>query len=152
MGYKKQGRGNAVPVTIILPKLALKAKGNEEEFYKLLDYTMDTVEIGLLERFAHICAQHPQSGSFMYKNGTAVDTDKCVDNVWETQKHNTLGMGYIGLHETCMALYGKGFYEDKEVYQKALDIVKYMSARADKMRADHKLNFSLYATPKLLGL
>lgn len=146
MGYNRQGRGNAVPVTIILPKVALMSK-DEEDFYKNLDYALDIAEKGLLERFKRICKQSPKSASFMYDNGTIAGAEDCIDNVWEAQKHSTLGVGYIGLHETCLALYGKSFYEDEKVLKKAKQIQKYMADRADKMRKQHHLNFSQYHTP-----
>lgn len=147
LGYNKQGRGNACPVTIILPKLALQAEGDESKFYELLDEALDIAEEGLLARFEQICKQHPSSARFMYGNGTIVDAEKCIDNVWESQKHNTLGVGYLGMHEACVVLYGKGFYEDNETLKKAMKIQQYMADRVKEMRRKHHLNFSQYASP-----
>ena len=101
----------------------------------------------MLARFDKICKQNPASARFMYENGSIVGYDECVDDVYNAQKHNTLGVGYLGLHETCIALYGKGFYENEVVLEKAKAIQQYMAVKIKDMRKRNKLNFSQYASP-----
>jgi len=86
MGQNKEGRGNACPVTIIMPTLAMQAKektiaqmGEESptedfkkahisNFMKLLDKKIGEAKDMLLERFEWICKQSPKSAPFMYGN------------------------------------------------------------------------------------
>ena len=83
----------------------------------------------------------------MYENGTIVDYDKNKTDVWESQKHNTLGVGIIGMHETCMALYQKSFYEDEETLQNVIKILDYIKNKVNSMKERNHLNFALYFAP-----
>jgi ribonucleoside-triphosphate reductase len=83
----------------------------------------------------------------MYDNGTAEDTDKCIDNVYNTLKHYTLAIGYIGIAETCEALFGKNHVHSEEVHEFALSVVKRINEFAQEASDRNDLNFSCYATP-----
>lgn len=99
--YKRVGRGNCVPITIILPKLGIKhgiCLGGRDEpdleaFNKEFEETLELVEKALVERFNYIASQPPRAGRFMYYNGTAIDAEKCEDNVFNTMRHFTLAIG-----------------------------------------------------------
>lgn len=155
LGYSKVGRGNIVPTTIILPKLGIehgivtgeRETADLEGFNKALDNVLKTTEISLIDRFAHIALQSPKSAPFMYKNGTIVDFDKCINTVYEAMKHNTLAFGYIGIAEMCQALFGKDHADDAEVHKFALGVVKRISDYAKEASEKYNLNFSAYATP-----
>ena len=156
MGYKRQGRGNAVPNTIILPKLGIeygiclgkRTEPDLEGFWNAFEDTLKDTEYSLLERFNIIIKQHPSSAPFMYLNGSACDTDKCENDVFETMKHFTLAIGYIGIAEMCQALFGKDHADgNEEVYRFALSVVKRINEYAKEATERNKLNFSAYSTP-----
>ena len=155
LGYSKVGRGNNNPITIILPKIGIEygiCLGKREEpdldgFWDKLNETLELVEKAHLERFEIMRAQSPQAAPFMYGNGTIKDADKCVDNVYESLKHNTFAIGYIGIAEMCQALFGKNHAQDEKIKEFALSVIKHINEFASAASARNDLNFSCYATP-----
>lgn len=154
LGYIRQGRGNNVPNTIILPKLGIeygiclgkRTEPDLEGFWNALEDALKLCEEGLLERFAIMARQSPKSAPFMYKNGTIQDADKCEDNVYNALKHNSLAMGYLGIAEMCQALFGKNHTDDK-VREFALKVVERINTFAAEASERNNLNFACYATP-----
>ena len=153
--YNRVGRGNLVPNTIILPNLGIKygiCLGERQQpdlkgFWNEFEKTLKLTEQGLLESFAIMVSQSPDSAPYMYQNGTMMDADKCVNSVYEALKHQTLAIGYIGIAEMCTALFGKNHAEDEEVHKFALSVVKRINAYAKEASERNNLNFSCYATP-----
>lgn len=155
LGYKRVGRGNIAPCTIILPKLGIeygictgkRDKADLDGFWKALDEILEITKISLLDRYELISNQHPKSGEFMYVNGTMKGSEDCTNNVAEAMKHGTLAIGYLGLAEMCQALFGKNHAEDTEVYKFAYSVIEYINQYAKKCTQTTHLNFSCYATP-----
>lgn len=155
LGYIRQGRGNNTPNTIILPKLGIEfgiCLGKRETpdidgFLKAFEETLKLTEKGLLERFAIMVEQSPKSAPFMYNNNTIQDARLCKDDVFDSLKHNTLAIGYIGIAEMCQALFGKNHVHDKDVHEFAVSVVKRIYDFALEASERNNLNFSCYATP-----
>lgn len=155
LGYIRQGRGNNVPNTIILPKLGIEfgtclGKRSEPDldgFWKAFEETLKLTEKGLLERFEIMVKQSPKSAPFMYQNNTIQDARNCDENVFNALKHNTLAIGYLGVAEMCQALFGKNHVNDKDVHAFALSVIKRINEFAAEASERNNLNFSCYATP-----
>ena len=155
LGYIRQGRGNNVPNTIILPKLGIEfgiclGKRTEPDldgFWKAFDETLKLTEKGLLERFEIMVRQSPKSAPFMYQNNTIQDARNCEEDVFNALKHNTLAIGYLGVAEMCQALFGKNHVHDADVHAFALSVVKHINEYASEASERNNLNFSCYATP-----
>ena len=155
LGYTRQGRGNNVPNTIILPKIGIengiclgkREKPDIEGFYKGLDEALRLCEKGLLNRYEIIKKQSPEAAPFMYQNGTMQFAKDCKDTVEESVKHNTLAVGLIGMAETCVAMFGKNHAESEEAREFALGVIQYMSNFVKECCERNDLNFSLYFTP-----
>lgn len=153
--YKRVGRGNLVPNTMILPKLGIEygiCLGEREQpdlegFWSAFEDLLMLCERGLLERFDIMINQHPKAAPFMYQNGTIMDAENCEISTYEALKHGTLAMGYIGIAEMCQALFGKNHAEDPEVHAFALKVVEKINEHAKDASERHDLNFSCYATP-----
>ena len=155
LGYIRQGRGNNVPNTIILPKLGIeygiclgkRDKADLEGFWDAFENALKICEKGLLERYEIIKNQSPKAAPFMYQNNTIKGSRECKETVENSVKHNTLAMGYIGIAEMCQALFGKNHTQDEEVYAFALSVVKRINEYALEASERNNLNFSCYATP-----
>ena len=154
-GYIRQGRGNNVPNTIILPKLGIeygiclgeRTEPDLDGFWKALDDALRICEKGLLERYELIKKQSPKAAPFMYQNNTIKDARSCTDTVENAVKHNTLAIGLIGIAEMCQALFGKNHAEDEKVHEFALSVVKRIYDYSKEASERNNLNFGTYFTP-----
>lgn len=146
-------RGNLSFTTINLPMLAIEADHDEDKFYKLLDQYLDLVKNQLLERYEIQSHLKVRNLPFLMGQGVWLDSEKLGpdDEVGEVLKHGTLGIGFIGLAETLVALYGHHHGEGQEYWDKGYAIVKYMRDYADKMSEKYTMNFGILATPKIVG-
>lgn len=172
----KDGRGNICPVTIILPTLAMEAKEKTERegnyisisngvsscaedlykeelvknFFDLLDQKIYEAKEMLIERFDWICAQSPESATFMYENGTMLGYVP-EEGIRSALKHGTLAVGQIGLAETLQIL-----IECDQTSEKGMELAKRIEKlfkdRCIEFKEEYKLNFGVYYTPKLFGL
>lgn len=155
LGYIRQGRGNNVPNTIILPKLGIEygiclGKRTEPDldgFWSGLEEALNLCEKGLLERYDIIKRQSPNAAPFMYQNNTMQGAKDCKDTVEESVKHNSLAVGLIGVAEMCQALFGKDHSEDEKVHEFALSVIKRMYEFTQEASERNDLNFGLYFTP-----
>lgn len=155
LGYIRQGRGNNVPNTIILPKLGIEygiclGKRTEPDldgFWGGLEEALNLCEKGLLERYDIIKRQSPNAAPFMYQNNTMQGAKDCKDTVEESVKHNSLAVGLIGMAEMCQALFGKDHSEDEKVHEFALSVIKRMYEFTQEASERNDLNFGLYFTP-----
>lgn len=96
-GNQKDGRGNIAPATVILPSLAMKAKGkigekNIEDFFDILVRKIEECKDSLVERFTHIASQPPTSATFMYHNRTMLGYIP-EEGIVSALKHGTLAVG-----------------------------------------------------------
>lgn len=153
--YIRQGRGNNVPVTIILPKLGIeygiclgkRKQADIDGFWKAFEDTLKLAEKALIERFNIMAKQSPNAAPFMYKNNTIQGARECDNNVYDALKHNTLAIGYIGIAEMCQALFGKNHVHDDKVHDFAVSVVRRINEYAKEATERQSLNFSCYATP-----
>lgn len=157
LGYSKIGRGNIVPATMIIPKIAIKhgiCLGEREEpdldgFWKELDELLKITEKSLVDRYNYIASQKPSSAFFMYENETIQGADKSkeVNNVEPAMKHGTLAIGFLGLSNALYALFGKYQNQDKKVREFGNSVVKHILDFTKDATKRNNLNFSCYATP-----
>lgn len=143
------GRGNLSFTSINLPRLAIKAKGDLEKFYRLLDKYMDLTIDQLMARYKIQAQKTVKNFPFLMGQGVWIDSDKLGENdrVEEVLKHGTMSVGFIGLAETLVALTGKHHGEDEASRKLGLEIVTRMRERVDEECRKTGLNFSLLATP-----
>jgi len=156
MGYSKVGRGNVCPTTMNLPKIGIhhgictgqRQVADLDGFWQELDEVLRLTETSLVDRFYHICAQSVDAATFMYQNGTIADhVEANMKGVYQAMRHGTLAIGYIGIAETCQALFGKDHSEDADVHKFALSIVEHIYNWAKDASERHNLNFGCYAAP-----
>lgn len=143
------GRGNLSFTSINLPRLGIRAKGDIDLFFDLLDQKLDLVRRQLDERFEIQCRKHVYNMPFLMGQGVWIDSEnlKPEDEVREVLKHGTLSIGFIGLAECLKALVGKHHGESEESQKLGLEIVGHMRSYVDKVSQEKGLNYTLLATP-----
>ncbi len=143
------GRGNLSFTSVNLPRLAIKAKGDTDFFFELLDQKIDLVIDQLYERFKIQSSKKVKNFPFLMGQGVWIDSDKLGpdDSIAEIIKHGTLSMGFIGLAECLKALMGSHHGESPEAQKMGLQIIGYMRKRMDDKSRETGLNWTLLATP-----
>lgn len=143
------GRGNLSFTTMNLPRLAIEANGDFSEFIKSVSDTAKEIVAQLLERYEVQATRHVYNYPFLMGQKVAMGSDKLQesDEVRESTKHGTLTIGFIGLAEAMVALFGKHHGQDKEIWQRAYETIKVIRNIADDATKEHHLNFSVIATP-----
>lgn len=143
------GRGNLAFTTINLPRLAIKAKGNMEAFYRSIDEVMDLVAEQLYHRFKTQAKLRVKDLPFVMGQNLYLGSEnlKECDSIEPAIKNGSLSIGFIGLAETLTALIGKHHGESEEAQNLGLEIIRYMSKRANGYGDKYDLNYSFFATP-----
>ena len=148
------GRGNLSFTTINIVKLAIECMNidNQEdrihEFFQKLDWALNIAARQLNERFnfqkTALKKQFP-----LLMGALWLDSDKLNDNdtIESVINHGTLGIGFIGLAETLIALIGKHHGESSEAQDLGLRIVTFMRSKVNEFCETYKHNYSVLATP-----
>ena len=154
-GIQKDGRGNIVPCTIVLPFLAMRAKRKAEKcehpeyvveyFMDMLEERINDAKDEMIERFKWICAQPASAIKFMYENNTMKGYIP-EEGTISALKHGTFAIGKLGLAETLYILIGEDQTTDKGM-ELARKIEQLYMDKCNEFKENYKLNFGVYETP-----
>ncbi len=142
------GRGNIAPVTINLPRIALKTR-RAPEFFSELDRVLALCEKQLLHRYHVLSRIKVRDLPFLmmqqlYLGSETLQPD---DDIGPAIQHGTLAIGFIGLAETLVALTGRHHGADDAAWKLGFEIVSRLREATDRFAERHRLNFTAYATP-----
>ncbi|MBQ3451570.1 MAG: anaerobic ribonucleoside triphosphate reductase [Selenomonadaceae bacterium] len=149
-GREESGsRGNFAFVTINLPKLALEAKGDLDEFFKLYDKYITLCHDYLLFRLKTIEEKHVYNFPFLMGQGVWMDSEKLkpTDKIKDVLKHASYSIGFCGLAECLVALIGKHHGQSVEAQELGLKIVKHLRERTDDYTKRERRNWTTFGTP-----
>ncbi|MBC7004394.1 anaerobic ribonucleoside-triphosphate reductase [Photobacterium sp. BZF1] len=146
-----EGRNNLGVVSLNLPRIALQAKGDESQFFALLDEKLGLARRALESRISRLEGVKARVAPILYMEGACGVRLQPDDNVSEIFKNGraSISLGYIGIHETINALYGTEthVYDNEALRQKAIAIVERLKAATDSWKEETGYGFSLYSTP-----
>ncbi|ELK2034420.1 anaerobic ribonucleoside-triphosphate reductase [Vibrio vulnificus] len=146
-----EGRNNLGVVSLNLPRIALKAYGDEEKFYALLDEKLKLARRALETRISRLENVKARVAPILYMEGACGVRLKADQPIADIFKHgrSSISLGYIGIHETINALFGNQthVYDNNELREKALNIVKHMKNAVEAWTEETGYGFSLYGTP-----
>ena len=148
------GRGNLSFTTINIVRLALEVKDIEDKqrridkFFEKLDNVLEITAKQLDERFQFqktaLAKQFPLVMSSLWNHASILKPNETIEKVIN---QGTLGIGFLGLAETLIALTGKHHGESEESQQLGLKIVTYMRDRVNDFSNRYGHNYSVLATP-----
>ncbi len=143
------GRGNLSFTSINLPRLALRAKGDIDLFFDLLDSKLQLVTAQLSERFEIQARKRVYNAPFLMGQGVWIDSEKLRydEEQREVLKHGTLTTGFIGLAECLVALTGSHHGQTEEAQRLGLQIIGHMRSYCDRVSREKGMNYTLIATP-----
>ena len=147
-------RGNLSFSTINIVRLAIECMDIEDKshriksFFAKLDELLEIAAKQLCDRYdfqkTALARQFPLLMSSLWMG---CENLKPNDAVGRVINQGTLGIGFIGLAETLIALVGKHHGESEEAQALGLRIVTYMRDRANEFSERYQHNFSVLATP-----
>lgn len=145
---RSASRGNITPVTINLPKLALKTR-DVDAFFVELDNILNLCSRQLLHRFNVIASLKVKDLPFLMGQKLYMGSEnlKEQDEIREAIKNGTLAIGFIGLAEALIVLTGKHHGEDEEAWKLGYQIIEGIKKATDNYSEKYDLNFVAYATP-----
>ena len=148
------GRGNLSFSTINIVRLALEVRDIEDrqrridKFFEKLDNVLEITAKQLDERFQFqktaLAKQFPLVMSALWNNSNILKPNDTIEKVIN---QGTLGIGFIGLAETLIALTGKHHGESARSQELGIKIVTYMRDRAAEFCNRYGHNYSILATP-----
>ncbi len=148
------GRGNLSFTTINIVRLAIEVMSiaNPEEriskFFQKLDRVLELTARQLDERFQFqktaLAKQFPMVMTALWNGASSLRPDQTIEPVIN---QGTLGIGFIGLAETLIALTGHHHGESEEAQQLGPRIITHMRDRALEFSDQYEHNYSILATP-----
>lgn len=145
--YKLYGRLNLGVTSLNIPDVALTAKGNIDEFWKILDERLEIVFQSLMLRYNRFEDVTSDSSPIHYQHG-AIARLKKGEKIQPLFKEGyaTISLGYIGIKEAVTCLLGVS-HTTKEGEELALKIVKKLKETTNKWKKKTGLGFATYGTP-----
>lgn len=145
--YQFEGRFNQGVVSINLPQIALCAKGDEEEFWTLLEERLALCFEALM------CRHHSLEGTlsdvspihWQYGAIARLKKGEKIDRLLH-DGYSTISLGYIGLYETTKLMTGVS-HTEKEGTEFALRLMKRLRLACDTWKLETGIAFGLYGTP-----
>lgn len=148
------GRGNLSFTSINIVRLAIEVMGEKDyekridAFFEKLEDLLDLAAFQLNERYKFQAdakaKQFPFLMSHLWVGGEQLDPEQQLGDVIN---QGTLGIGFIGLAETLIALTGKHHGESESSQELGLQIVERMRQRASYYSEKYNHNYSIIATP-----
>ncbi|EGQ9729482.1 anaerobic ribonucleoside-triphosphate reductase [Vibrio cholerae] len=146
-----EGRNNLGVVSLNLPRIALQAKGDINKFYALLDDKLKLARRALDTRINRLENVKARVAPILYMEGACGVRLKANDSIADIFKHGraSISLGYIGVHETIMALFGqqKHIYDDVQLREEAVKIIQHLRNAVEQWKKETGYAFSLYGTP-----
>ncbi|HDZ9265998.1 TPA: anaerobic ribonucleoside-triphosphate reductase [Vibrio cholerae] len=146
-----EGRNNLGVVSLNLPRIALQARGDINKFYALLDDKLKLARRALDTRINRLENVKARVAPILYMEGACGVRLKANDSIADIFKHGraSISLGYIGVHETIMALFGqqKHVYDDVQLREEAVKIIQHLRNAVEQWKKETGYAFSLYGTP-----
>ena len=145
--HKYYGRFNQGVVTINLPDAALSAKGDMNEFWKILDERLELCHKALKCRHERLLGTPTSIAPILWQYGALarLGKDEKIDKLL-FGGYSTISLGYAGLWECVYGLIKKKITEP-EGKELGLKIMQTLNDYCSKWKADENIDYSLYGTP-----
>lgn len=144
---KYYGRFNQGVVTINLVDVACSSEGNFDEFWKILDERLELCHRALRCRHERLKGTTTAASPIHWQYGALARLPKGekIDKLLYGG-YSTLSLGYAGLYEMCMRMYGKS-HTDPEVRPFALSVMQKLNDKCNEWKQAENIDYSVYGTP-----
>ena len=144
---KFYGRFNQGVVSINLVDAALSADKDKNKFWSILDERLELCHKALRVRHQNLKGTISNVSPIHWQYGAIARLQKGekIDKLLENG-YSTISLGYAGLYECCMAMFGKS-HTDPDVKPFALSVMQHLNDKCAEWKAKEHLGYSVYGTP-----
>ena len=144
---KFYGRFNQGVVSINLVDVALSAGKDKNKFWSILDERLELCHKALRVRHQNLKGTISNVSPIHWQYGAIARLQKGekIDKLLE-DGYSTISLGYAGLYECCMAMFGKS-HTDPAVKPFALSVMQHLNDKCAEWKAKEHLGYSVYGTP-----
>lgn len=144
---KFYGRFNQGVVSINLVDVALSADKDKNKFWSILDERLELCHKALRVRHQNLKGTISNVSPIHWQYGAIarLQKGKKIDKLLENG-YSTISLGYAGLYECCMAMFGKS-HTDPAVKPFALSVMQHLNDKCAEWKAKEHLGYSVYGTP-----
>lgn len=145
------GRNNLGVVSLNLPRIAIESKGSTETFWTILEERLALAKRALDTRIDRLRGVKANVAPILYTEGAfgvRLAPDDEIIGLFKGGR-SSISLGYIGLHEVALVLFGKAPTECTEARFFCLRIVQHLKEMTQKWcrESEEGWGYSLYATP-----
>ena len=149
-------------ISLNLVKIALEARESSDDiverekyFFNKLDEVLEVAHEGLLYRAERLLNVKAEVAPILYGDSTvgaygatgfSLHPKETVGKVF-TNHRASISLGFVGLHETILALYGQKMFKNPAMIEKGRAIMKVLYDATKKWTAESTWSFSVYGTP-----
>lgn len=145
------GRNNLGVVSINLPRIAIEAKGDYQEFWRILQLRLQLSKSALDTRIARFEGVTADVAPILYTEGACGIRLKPTDEIMQlfTDGRASISLGYIGLEETANALFtGRPHtFDSAEKQSFCHAVLAKLKEATTEWTKSSGFAFSLYSTP-----
>lgn len=144
---KFYGRFNQGVVSINLVDVALSAGKDKNKFWSILDERLELCHKALRVRHQNLKGTISNVSPIHWQYGAIARLQKGekIDKLLENG-YSTISLGYAGLYECCMAMFGKS-HTDPAVKPFALSVMQHLNDKCAEWKTKEHLGYSVYGTP-----
>ena len=145
--HKYYGRFNQGVVTINLVDAALSSKGDEEEFWSLMDKRLELCHKALRCRHERLKGMLSDAAPILYQHGAfaRLEHGEIIDELLY-HGYSTISLGYAGLYECVKYMTGMSHSSGKG-YEFGMKVMQKLNDACAKWKAEEDIDYSVYGTP-----
>ena len=144
---KYYGRFNQGVVTINLVDVACSAKGDMDEFWKILEERLELCHRALRCRHERLLGTKSDVAPILWQHGALArlakgeKIDKLLFN-----GYSTISLGYAGLYEMCVRMTGQS-HTSPEGREFSLKVMQKLNDKCLEWKQAENISYSVYGTP-----
>ena len=146
------GRWNIGAVSLHLPMILAKARQENLDFYKVLDYYLELIRKLHIRTYAYLGEMRASTNPLAYCEGGFYGGHLGInDKIKPIMKTATASFGITALNELQMLYNGKSLVEDGEF---AKEVLEYINEKVNQFKEEDGYLYAIYGTPaeSLCGL